>query len=416
MNIVIAVCGSISCYKAYDITRELTKLSHEVKVILTKGAQKFIKAELFRYLGAKEVYLADDDFNITKYQNLNGTVLHVELAKWADKLIIYPASANSLARLASGQADDLMGSVFLMMQSKTKLIFPAMNHEMLTHAFTQNNLNILKKLDKTWIAPTLVGELACGDIGAGKLLKPDHALDLITTIDFNRSLKNKKVVITTGASIAPLDEVRYLTNPSSGITGYHLAKAFLAKGYQVHLIAGLYSTDKFDLLLAHPHFTFSRAVRTQDYNQIVSTLIGDADLYISSAALGDFEFEQQAGKIKKSGKNELLLQAKVGPDVLSNVLNMKQQNKRLKVIGFAAECDENESTYLEKYHRKPVDLLVGNLVHNGVTKEIKGFLKDGGEYSFWQKGQLIHKAKLEKEQLGHYLTQWYEQSEGHEIN
>jgi phosphopantothenoylcysteine decarboxylase / phosphopantothenate---cysteine ligase len=416
MNIIIGVCGSISCYKAMDLTRELTKLNYKVKIILTKGAEQFVKTELFRYLGACEVYQSNDDFNLESYKQLDGTVLHVELAKWADKLVLYPASANTIARLANGQADDLLTSVFLMMENKGKIIFPAMNHQMLTNKLTQANLNKLSQIERTWIAPTLKGLLACGEIGAGKLIKPEQAIDLITTINFNHSGASKKILITTGASIAPLDEVRYLTNPSSGITGYYLAKSFLAKGHKVHLIAGLYSTNKLEVLTDHLNFTLTRVVSTKDYDQMVKELISDTDLYISSAALGDFEFDTQTGKIKKSGKQELILQAKASPDVLSNVLSSKAQNKKLKVIGFAAECDKNEATYLEKYHRKPVDLLVGNLVHNGSQNEIKGFLKDDGDYTFWQQGKLVHQAKLTKEKLGQYLVEWFDKTESYEPN
>ena len=164
MNILLAVTGSISAYKAYDLLRLLIKDGHTVKIILSSGAQKFIKKETFKYLGAESVHTSSDDFS-GEYK-----ILHIELADWADRFVIAPTSANTIAKLSNASADDLTSSVFLAFDSQKPIfIFPAMNTKMLTHPFLQENLEKLKKLKNIFLGQTQFGELACNHIGEGKL-------------------------------------------------------------------------------------------------------------------------------------------------------------------------------------------------------------------------------------------------------
>jgi phosphopantothenoylcysteine decarboxylase/phosphopantothenate--cysteine ligase len=191
MKILLSVCGSISAYKSLDIARGLVNNGHQVKVVLTEGALKFVVPEVFTYLGVEDVYLNNADF---KHKN----VLHVELARWCDTLVIAPLSANTLSRLARGAADDLLSSIFLALEpEKTIAVFPAMNSLMLKHPFTQENFAELKKLktlNNVFISLTNAGVLACNEIGSGKLPTVEEILELIPTLKapFNELAEKKK--------------------------------------------------------------------------------------------------------------------------------------------------------------------------------------------------------------------------------
>lgn len=408
MKILLGVTGSIACYRTYDLARELSKMGHEVKVILSKGAQKFIRPELFRYLGASDVYLANDDFNIARYENrATGQVLHIELARWCDRLIIAPASANFLKTLAAGGTPDLLSSVFLSIGQKPVVIYPAMNSEMLNHPFTQENLKKLDQLPNIFIAPTAHGLLACGEVGEGKLLTNEI---ILKTFDiFTRKSKaQKNVLITTGATIAPLDPIRFLTNGSSGKTGFHLAKKFLSENYQVTVIAGKEAVIDLDYLSMFQNFKIVRVVTANEMKSAVLTHFAKADLYISSAAVNDIEFdiapEIAKDKIKKSSLTGSLA-IKNSPDILAEVLSLRKPSQ--KVIGFAAETQTTSDTFQEKYSRKKVDLLIGNEVKTGYNQQSKkGFGTDDGDYFFIENGEIKKEIHLSKSELATKIFEW----------
>ena len=377
MKILLGVSGSISAYKALDIARGLVKSGHEVKVILTNGALKFVIPEVFTYLGVSDVYKSQDDF-------LHKNVLHIDLARWCDVFVVAPASANTLSRLAQGQASDLLSSVFLALEPhKNTLLFPAMNTNMLHHPFTKENIEDIKKLktlDNLFISPTDTGILACEEVGLGKLPSVDEIIELIPNLVKPLKSKNQKTILaTTGATIVPLDPVRYLTNSSSGITGYYLAEAALAEGHKVVMVAGAHSTSKLNLFSKHPNFKLIRAKSVDDMKNAVLSELDNADLYISSAAISDIEFEMSDEKIKKDTMPDSL-KIKKATDILKTVLEKK--SPKLKVVGFAAETDPSDAILNKKMQSKPVDLLVGTKVNNGLTKnpEVTGFNVDFAEY------------------------------------
>lgn len=392
MNILLAVTGSISAYRALDICRSLTKNSHSVKVILTKGATEFVKPEVFKYLGAEAIFSFADDFNTHVYES-NNKVLHIDLVKWCDRLVIAPASANTIAKLANGICDDLLSSIFLAIGIKPVLIFPAMNSNMLEHPMTQANLQKLQSLNNIFIHPTESGELACGDEGFGKLPKPELIAEVIPLI--NLSTPKRTVLITTGATISPLDPVRYITNPSSGTTGYEFAKSYLANGDKVILVCGHNTTTQIENLRHLPNMIILQTNTTRQMQEAVLEHFETSDIYISSAALSDLEFEVSEKKLKKSDLNQSL-SFQTAPDVLKSVLERK---KHQIVIGFAAETDTSESIFKEKWNRKPVDLLIGNLVNSGASSSKIGFGQDRNEYFFIKEGNIISKAVLTKSQL-----------------
>lgn len=394
MNILLAVTGSISAYKALDICRGLTKSGYKVRVITSKGADEFINSNTFHYLGAEQVYSRDDDFNLKQYDD-QMNVLHIDLVKWMDKLIIAPTSANTIAKLANGFCDDLLSCVFLALGAKSCIIFPAMNTQMLEHPMTQTNLTKLRTLENVFVHPTLSGELACGDVGVGKLAPVEQILDVIEAHSF--SSNKKTVLITTGATISPLDPIRYITNPSSGKTGYEFAKKYLAKGYKVILICGYNTIHAIENLRELPAIKIKTANTTQEMKEVVHKYFASSDIYISTAAISDIEFRQSEHKLKKN-KLENILKFNAAPDILASVL---EKRKKQIIVGFAAETSDNEDIFLEKWNRKPVDLLVGNIVNSGARSNGKGlgFNKDSNKYYFIKNGKVIHTQELTKAEL-----------------
>lgn len=400
MRILLGVSGSISAYKSLDIARGLVKKGHEVKVVLTSGALKFVVPEVFTYLGVSDVYQSEDDF---KHKN----VLHIDLARWCDVFAIAPVSANTLSRLAQGQASDLLSSIFLALEPhKNTLIFPAMNTNMLHHPFTEKNIEDIKKLKtlkNLFVSPTDAGILACEEVGLGKLPNVDEIIEIIPTmIKPIQSVEQKTILITTGATIVPLDPVRYLTNSSSGITGYYLAEAALLMGHKVVMVAGANSTAKLNLFSKHPNFQLIRAKTVEEMKSAVHEHLNDADLYISSAAISDIEFDVSDSKIKKDSLGDSL---KIRPatDILKTVLEKK--TAKLKIVGFAAETDPSDAVLNKKMQSKPVDLLVGTKVNNGLTKneEVTGFNADFAEYRLLSPKGFTYEGILTKRELAHKI-------------
>lgn len=405
MNILLGVTGSISVYKTIDLAREYVKRGHQVRVIFTTGALKFVRAELYGYLGIEKYFLPEEDF-------LHSNVLHVDLAKWADTFVIAPLSANSLSRLASGEASDLLTSVFLAYpKDKPILIFPAMNTEMLSHPFTEENFQKLTKLQSlinVFISETGSGLLACGDIGLGKLPTVEEILEITECMNTRNLGEHRKVLITTGASVVPIDPVRFLTNSSSGLTGFELAKTFLEKGFYVTLLAGINSTEKLELLKKHPRLTLKRLKTVQQFNQEVQSHLHESALFVSSAALSDWDIDPIDEKIKKDrGVNELKL--KPAPDVLKNVTEAKKQNKtKAKIVGFAAETNLTKEMLMEKQNKKTCDLLIGTLVNNGLLEgsHTKGFNVTTAHYRVLSGNELIFDHELSKKELGLKILEW----------
>lgn len=380
MKITLSVTGSISAYKSYDLARELVKSGHRVRVLVSQGALKFIRKETFSYLGCEKVYSPQDDFEVITQEDseLEGSVLHVALAKWADKGVIAPLSANTLATLCQGAAPDLISSLFLAWRrEKPLIVFPAMNSEMLSHPFVKDNFQKLSTLSHVFVGPTQSGLLACGDKGAGKLASIEEMKALIET--YGLSHNDKSVLITTGATVAPLDSVRYLTNASSGKTAIPFIEECLAKGMTVKVLAGVFATKELEKFSHHPSFQLLRFKSTSDLFELVKSNFPQCDLYISCAAIGDFEFENPGvNKLKKSDL-QMSLKIKKTQDILAHVLTMKKPHQ--KVIGFAAESKLDDAILLEKFKRKPVDLLIGTQVSNGLNGEAtQGFQNDEATY------------------------------------
>jgi len=397
MNILLGICGSISAYKTLDIARAWINNGHQVKVILTKGAAEFVLANTFKYLGIIEVYTAKDDFNLS-YYNGNNNVLHIDLANWADRFVIAPLSAHTLGRLCNGLADDLLTCTFLALaKSKPIIVFPAMNTKMLEHPFVQENLDKLNTLENLFVHPTDFGLLVCGETGAGKFPSVNAVIENAININpFNQG--SKLILISTGATVAPLDPVRYLTNPSSGLTGHHLAIEAHRRGYQVILLAGQYAHEKIDVLNYYPNLKVIRVLTTEEMRNIVTKYFAKADLYISAAAIGDIEFDITTEKLKKDQFMKSIPIRK-SRDILKEILDLKTDKQ--KVVGFAAETNLSQAMLSKKWHAKPVDLLVGTTVHNGLIKNTtaQGFGTDRAEYKLFAMDEIYWQGPLTKTML-----------------
>ena len=399
MKILLYVTGSISCYKSIELTRSLIKLGHDVKVVLSQAATEFLKLELFSYLGASGVFGPEADWK----QGQQKEILHIELAKWCDQFVNFPATANTISHLAHGFTKDLGTTIFLALPEKTpKLIFPAMNTKMLKNNIIDQNVEKLSQCHNTFIMPTESGELACGEVGLGKLIEKEKALALITCWPMKKN--DRSVLISTGASVSPLDDVRFLTNPASGKTGKELASSFLQTGHKVTVISGFYNTHLFSDILDHPNFSLVTAKTTHDFLNETKKYINQSDVFISSAAICDIDFNYTEGKLKKDRIGDGLSISKA-PDILKEMLKEKREDQFY--IGFAAEANLSEEILKKKWKQKPVDLLIGTLVSSGTMKDKStlGFRNNEANYKIFEKDQITFEGPLSKTQLSSLIQE-----------
>lgn len=395
MKILLGVTGSISAYKTYDLVRAWSKANHDVKVILTDSALEFVTPKMFRFLGIKDVYTNADEINGSV--STETSILHIDLARWADRLVVAPCTANTIEKFSTGRANDLLSCAFLAIdQTKPIIIYPAMNSLMLSHPFTKENLQKLETLPQVYIAPTDFGSMACGEIGNGKLLDINEISE--TAIYVNPFIKTKSVLITTGATVSPIDPVRFVTNSSTGLTGYELALYAHSIGYKVTLLAGKYSHSKINYLKSLKDVEVIKVTTTENMFEEVNKRIQSFDIYISAAAIGDIEFDTNKAKLKKTALAESL-PIKKATDILKNVLKNRSQSQ--VVIGFAAETSLDQDILIDKWTHKPVNLLVGTQVHNGLDNKSKlqGFSNSAAQYKFVEEGKVTYSGKLSKKDL-----------------
>ncbi len=398
-KILFAVSGSIAAYRTYDVVKDLVRLGNEVIVVLTRGAEEFVNAKMYSYMGATQVYRSQDDFS------MHPGVLHIDLARWCDLWVLCPASANTIARLSHGLADDLVSSIFLSLDAKPALIFPAMNSQMLTNSITQNNLSVLQKLSYVHIVSPKSGILICAEVGLGKLAPSEELTALIHTYT-TENKKAKKILITTGATLSPLDPIRYLTNASTGTMGKILAQEFLNRGYLVHVVCSHTSTKELEYFISHPQFELTKITTADDMLAIVKKLFPSCDLFIATAAVNDLTFEMSKEKIKKANMPQNL-KVRPNPDILAEMLKSKKTSQL--IIGFGGENPCTEKLLLEKWKRKKVDLLIGNEIQTpNQHKKSKGYGVDSNEYWWVEKGKLLKKFFADKNFLSSEILQWFE--------
>ena len=347
MNILLGITGSIAAYKAAEIVRLLIKNEHAVKVIMTDNAKQFIHPNTLATLSGNPVY--DDLFDQHK-----PPMTHIELAKWADIILIAPATASCLARLATGLADDLLTTTYLASTANI-IIAPAMNKHMWAHPAVAHNLKQLKSYGITILDPD-TGTQACGDYGEGRLLEPQTIVDVI--LKKNTLLTGKKVVITAGPTLEPIDPVRFISNHSSGKMGYALAEAAILLGAHVILISGPTTLEK-------PRVANFISVTTADsMHAAVMNHSADADVFISCAAVADYKpTTVNSHKIKKSDQH-LSLELTKTIDIVSDVA--KLANKPF-TIGFALESESLLANAGTKLVTKKLDMIIANQITADTT-------------------------------------------------
>ena len=357
-RIILGITGGIAAYKSAEIARRLQDHGAEVRVIMTDSAQEFIRPLTLQALTGKPVHT---DLLDTKAEAAMG---HIELARWADVILVAPATANFMAELSQGTAHDLLTTVCLASSGKI-IVAPAMNQAMWSQPASQENIECLKRRGITILEPDN-GVQACGDIGPGRLQQPDIIVEHMGSIFDSGILSGKKVVITAGPTREAIDPVRYISNHSSGKMGYALASAMTDAGASVTLISGpvsLQCPDRCELI---------SVVSADDMLAAASLAVKKADIFISSAAVADYRVTEVASQKIKKKSDKMSLKLSKTPDI---VAILSENNPQLFVVGFAAETEQVEAHAREKLDRKQLNAIIAN----DVSRMDIGFNSDDNE-------------------------------------
>lgn len=348
-NIIVGVSGGVAAYKSAELVRLLRKAGARVKVIMTRGATEFITPLTLQALSGEAVHTELLD------EAAEAGMGHIELARWADALLIAPATADVLARLVAGRADDLLCTVALATPAPV-MVAPAMNQQMWANASTTSNIKTLASRSITIIGPD-AGEQACGDIGQGRLLDPELIVTQLARHFDSQLLAGRRVVITAGPTREALDPVRYLSNHSSGKMGFALARAAREAGANVTLISGPVNlptpenVDRIDVISALEMYA------------VAEKEAAHADLFIGAAAIADYRpSDASCQKIKKSD-DEISLALTKNPDVIAMVANLEARPKL--VVGFAAETESVLEHAQGKLIKKNLNFVIANDVSRG---------------------------------------------------
>lgn len=364
-RILLGVTGGIAAYKAAELTRRLKEAGAEIQVVMTGGAQQFVTKQTFQALSGKPV--RDDLWD----EAAEAAMGHIELARWADAVLVAPASADFIARLAQGRADDLLTTVCLA-SSRPLFVAPAMNQQMWANKATQDNLARLDKRGVKLLAPGF-GTQACGDVGPGRLMEPPQIRDALIAHFHTGPLSGVRVVVTAGPTREPLDPVRVLTNRSSGKMGFAVAEALGGLGAQVTLIAGPVSlptpagVERIDVeTAAEMHAACLAAAKS-------------AKIFVGAAAVADYRPVKAAREKIKKKAAALSLPMERTADILADV---RKKHGKLFMVGFAAETEKLEAHAREKLTKKKLDLIAANLVGRG-----RAFDRDDNElHVYWSRG------------------------------
>ena len=359
-NVLLGVTGGIAAYKSAEIVRHLKKSGSSVRVVMTKSAEEFITPLTLQALSGNRVSseLLDAE--------AEAAMGHIELAKWADAILIAPATANTIARLSSGRGDDLLSTVTLAFDGPVSLA-PAMNQAMWRDERTQENLDRLIQKGYEVCGPGS-GEQACGDTGLGRMLEPLEILQIFSNSFTKGKMSGKRVLITAGPTQEPIDPVRFITNRSSGKMGYNLAEAAIESGARVTLISGPVDIPK------PSNCNFVSVETAQEMYDAVMHHVKEKDVYIGTAAVSDYRPVNTSNqKIKKDGSGKpITLELEENKDILKSVSELQDKPY---VVGFAAETDNLLVNADKKLKVKNLDLIVANDVSD---KEI-GFNSEQNE-------------------------------------
>lgn len=371
-KVLIGLCAGIACYKTIELIRLLTKQGAIVQVVTTPKALKFVTELSLQAISGNKVRF--DLFDLDAEQAMG----HIELARWADLIVIAPSSADFISRLNLALADDLLTTICLA-TNKPIMLAPAMNQQMFANSTVQKHLQDLRNKNIHTIGPNS-GLQACGDEGLGRMSEPSEIFDAIENF-FNQKieLQNLSILLTAGPTIENIDPVRFISNYSSGKMGYALAKAFADQGAKVTLISG-------PCEISRPHNVEIIKVKTAlEMHQAVLKLANKKDIFVATAAVADFRVDEiSTHKIKKQpDQNELILKLVKNPDIVKEIANL--QENRPFVVGFCAESENLIENAQKKLTNKNLDLICANDISNG-----KVFGSDLNELNLiWQDGQMI---------------------------
>ena len=342
-RIVLGVSGSIAAYKAPDIVRRLQDLGADVRVIVTDGGREFVSERSLQTISKNKVHnnLWDKEAELS--------MGHIEIAKWADVIIIAPASANTIAKLCHGRADDLLSTVILATEAKI-MIAPAMNQQMFAASAMKDNLGLLKARGIDIINPGF-GDQACGDVGEGRLAEPIDIASQAAELFTSSLLSGKKVLITLGGTREAIDPVRFISNHSSGKMGMALAHACIQAGAKTTLIVGSISIE------LEKRAEIIQVISAEEMYQAVMKQIDNQDLFISCAAVADFRPKKVSkNKIKKDNQS-MTIELIRNRDILASVCQLK---KKPICIGFAAETENHIINAKNKLIKKQCDAIILN--------------------------------------------------------
>jgi len=343
-NLVLGICGGIAAYKCADLVRRLKEQNFDVRVVMTQAAKEFITPMTLQAVSGHPVHSELFD------AEMEAAMGHIELGKWADYILIAPATANTIAKLVHGEANDLLTTLVLASQAQV-IVAPAMNQQMWSNATTQQNIKNLIQQGIILIEPAS-GVQACGDVGVGRMPEPADIANMLADIAFQpQTLKSKHIVITAGPTVEPIDPVRFLSNHSSGKMGYALARAALQAGAKVTLISGPVNIQppKVD--------TFISVTTASQMFDAVKQNFDQTDIFIGCAAVADYAPDKVSEqKIKKKGEQINLL-LKPNPDIISWVGNQKDKPF---VVGFAAESEHLQQNAIKKLKTKGLNLICAN--------------------------------------------------------
>ena len=372
-KILLIICGGISAYKSLEIIRLLKKCGVDIKTILTKNGAEFVTPLSISSLSQSKVY--QNLFSIENETEMD----HISLSRWADLILIAPATANTISKLANGNSDDLASTVALASNKKI-FIAPAMNVRMWDHQSTRQNIAKLKTYNYRLIGPE-IGDMACGEYGEGKMSEPIEIINELENYFKNLKKNNKlKAIVTSGPTNEYIDPVRFITNKSSGKQGYEIAKSLSNKGFDTTLISGptnLKINDDINLI--------NIETAEEMFQATLNNL--PADVAIFSAAVGDYKVKN-AFKEKIKKKDNLNLELEKNVDILNYISNHNSLRPKL-VIGFAAETNNLEKYANKKLNEKNCDWIIANDVSN---KKI-GFNSDFNEVSIFYKSNNTEKLK-----------------------
>jgi len=392
-KILFIICGGVSAYKSLESIRLFRKNSAEIKTILTQSAKEFVTPLSIASLSQGKVY--DDLFSVENEAEMD----HISLSRWADVIIVAPATANTISKLSQGSSEDLASTVILA-SNKQVFLAPAMNVRMWEHQSTKNNLKKLREYGYKIIGP-VIGDMACGEYGEGKMSDPQDIFNLVKNFLINQT-KNKKLkaLVTAGPTNEYIDPVRFITNKSSGKQGYEIAKSLSKRGFDTTLISG--PTN----LKIDENINLIKVETTEEMFKATQKNL-PTDIAVFSAAVGDFKvIKKNHNKIKK--QEELIINLEKNIDILNYISNHNSMRPKL-VVGFAAETNELNKNAIEKLKSKNCDWIIAN----DVSKKDRGFDSDYNEVTIHYKNfenkeeklSLKKKSEISEEIVDRIVTQ-----------